>query len=177
MESIGCISLVNKPTCVTNHSFTLLDHLYTNAIKGEIDVGVLQVNLTDHFPLIAKIKDSTPVKIEDDRIKIRKSSYVDSEKFVIDLESHLDNIDQSCVSLHHDLALKDVITAINIVIDTHMSLVTLSRKTSRLYKKSWITKGIQISIHHRDKLYKNIYKTKLNKILQFTKLTEINLLT
>ena len=49
LESIGCISLVNKPTRVTNHSSTLLDHLYTNAIKGEIDVGVLQVNLTDHF--------------------------------------------------------------------------------------------------------------------------------
>ena len=44
LESIGCNLLVNKPTRVTNHSSTLLDHLYTNAIKGEIDVGVLQVN-------------------------------------------------------------------------------------------------------------------------------------
>ena len=50
----------------------LLDHLYTNAIKGEIDVGVLQVNLTDHFPLVANIKDSTPVKIEHDRIKLER---------------------------------------------------------------------------------------------------------
>ena len=46
LESIGCISLVNKPIRITNHSSTLLDHLYTNAIKSEIDVGVLQMNLT-----------------------------------------------------------------------------------------------------------------------------------
>ena len=46
LESIGCISLINKPTRVTNHFSTLLDHLYTNAMKGEIDVGFLQVNLT-----------------------------------------------------------------------------------------------------------------------------------
>ena len=97
MESIGCISLLNKLTLVTNHFSTLLDHLYTNTIKGEIDVGVLQVNLTNHFPLVAKIKDSTPVKLEHDRIKIRKSGIVDSEYFVI--VSHLNNIDQSCVIL------------------------------------------------------------------------------
>ena len=74
LESIGCISLVNKLTRVKNHSSTLLDHLYTNAIKRETDVGVLQVNLTDHFPLVAKIKDSTPVKFEPDRKKIRKTA-------------------------------------------------------------------------------------------------------
>ena len=106
------------------------------------------MNLTDYFPLVAKIKDSTPVKIEHYRIKIRKRNNVDSEQFVIDLESHLDNIDQSCVSLRPDLVLKHVITAINIVIDTCIPLVTLSKKRSRLYIKSWITKRIQISIHH-----------------------------
>ena len=137
-----------------------LDHLYTNAIKGQIDVGVLQVNLTDHFPLVAQIKDSTPAKIEHDRIKISKSSNVDSKQFVIDLKSYLDNIDKSCVSLHPDLVLKDVITAINIVIDNHMPLVTLSRKRSRLYKKPWITKEIQISILYRDKLYKKYLQNK-----------------
>ena len=82
LKSIGCISLVNKPTRVTNHSSTRLDYLYTNAIKGEIDVGVLQVNLTDQFPLVAKIKDSTSVKIEHNRVKIRKSSIVDGEQYV-----------------------------------------------------------------------------------------------
>ena len=37
------------------------------------------MNLTDHFHLVAKIKDSTSVKIQHDLIKIRKSSNVDSE--------------------------------------------------------------------------------------------------
>ena len=181
------VAFVNKPTRVTNHSSTLLDHLYTNAIKSEIDVGILQVNLTDHFPLVAKIKDYTPVKIEHDRIKIRKSSNADSEQFVIDLESYLDNKDKSCVSLHPDLVLKDVITALNIVIDSHMPLVTLSRKRSRLYIKPWITKGIQVSILHRDKLYKKylqnkneqnftIYKTYRNKLTHLKDLSRQKLL-
>ena len=85
MESIGCMSLVNKPPRVTNHSSTVLDHIYAHAVKGEIEVGVLQMNLTDHFPLVAKMKDSTPVKIEHYCIKMKKSSNVDGEQFVIDL--------------------------------------------------------------------------------------------
>ena len=96
---------------------------------------------------------------------------------VNDLEFHLDNIDQSCVSLHPNLVLKDVITAINIVIDTYMPLVTLSRKRSNLYKKLWIIKGIQIQFIIEISYTINIYKTKMSKILQFTKLIEINLLT
>ena len=75
----------------------------------------------------------------------------------------MDNIDQNCVSLRPDLVLKDVITAINIVIDTHMPLVTLSRKRSRQYKKPWITEGIQISIHHRDKRNKKYLQNKNKK--------------
>ena len=77
------------------------------------------------------------------------------------------------------------LTAINIVIDTHMPLVTLSRKRSRLYKKPWITKGIQISILHRDKLYKKylqnkneqnftIYKTYRNKLTHLKDLSRQN---
>ena len=64
------------------------------------------------------------------------------------------------LSLRPDLVLKDVITAINIVIDTEMPLVTLSRKRYRLYKKPWIAKGIPISIYHRDKLYKKYFQNK-----------------
>ena len=93
----------------------------------------------------------------------------------------MNNIDKSCVSLHPDLVLKDVITAI----DTRMPLVTLSRKKSRLYKKPWITEGIQISILHRDKLYKKylqnkneqnftIYKTYRNKLTHLKDLSRQN---
>ena len=78
-----------------------------------------------------------------------------------------------------------MITAINIVINTHMPLVTLSRKRSSLYKKLWIIKGIHISIHHRDKLYKKylqnktkpsftIYKTYRNKLTHLKDLSRQN---
>ena len=69
------------------------------------------MNLTDHFPLVTKIKDSNAVKIAHDHIKIKRSSNVNSKQFVIDLKSHLDIIDQSCVSLQPDLVIKNVITA------------------------------------------------------------------
>ena len=65
---------------------------------------------------VARIKDSTPVKIEHNHVKVRKDSSFYSEQFVIDLESHLDGIHQICASLHSDLVFKDVITAINIVL-------------------------------------------------------------
>ena len=97
----------------------------------------------------------------------------------------MDNIGKSCVSLHPDLELKDVITAINIVIDTHMPLVTSSSKRSRLYEKPWITKRIQILIYHRNKLYKKylqnkneqnftIYKTYRNKLTRLKDLSRQN---
>ena len=33
LETFSCISLVNKPTRVTNQYSTLVDHLYTSALK------------------------------------------------------------------------------------------------------------------------------------------------
>ena len=98
------------------------------------------------------------------------------EQFIIDLESHLDNIDQSCVFLHPDLVLEDVITDINIVIDTHMPLVTLSRKSPGCTKSLGLRKEFRFQFFIEISSTKNIYKTKMNKILQFTKLTEITYL-
>ena len=97
----------------------------------------------------------------------------------------MDNIDQSCVSLCPDLVSKDVITASNIVIDTHMPLVTLSRKRSRFIKSlGLLKKGIQILIHRRDKHKKylqnkneqnfTIYKTYRNKLTHLKDLSRQN---
>lgn len=185
-ESLGCFSLVDKPTRVTNHSSTLLDHLYTNKIDGEIDIGILEIDMSDHFPVVAKIKNISPVKVKHEHIKVRKSSNIDYEQFVIDLEFHLNQISMNTdESMQLELTLKEVIAAINNVINKHMPLVTLSRKKSRLYKKPWISKGIQVSMRHRDALYKKylnhknennfvIYKTYRNKLTHLKELSRQN---
>ena len=43
--------IINKPTCVTNHNETIIDHILTNSFHSKIDIRILNVDISDHFPI------------------------------------------------------------------------------------------------------------------------------
>ena len=48
--------LVSKPTRITDHSATLIDHVYTNNIENISSCNVLTYNISDHLPIATTIK-------------------------------------------------------------------------------------------------------------------------
>ena len=58
MFSYNMIPLTNKPTRVTKHSATAIDHTITNSVIGHNDFksAIIKTDLPDHFPIVFAIK-------------------------------------------------------------------------------------------------------------------------
>ena len=55
----GFIQVISKPTRITDHSATLIDHIYTNKIENLVQTSVLTVDISDHLATFAKVKINT----------------------------------------------------------------------------------------------------------------------
>ena len=55
-----CFNLITKPTRITSHSSTLLDHLYTNMLSKQITSGILTYNISDYLRTFCII----PIKVD-----------------------------------------------------------------------------------------------------------------
>ena len=51
MHSIGLYSFIYRPTRISNHSFTLIDNVFTNVTNHKVTSGILVSDITDHLPI------------------------------------------------------------------------------------------------------------------------------
>ena len=63
LHTAGLSTLITKPTRITEHSATLIDHMYTNIIKNDIHTGILITDISDHFGTFAIFKHHKSPKI------------------------------------------------------------------------------------------------------------------
>ena len=54
--SLGCKNVIKKPTRMTTHSATLIDHIYTNNSQNHITAGILIDDISDHLPTFILIE-------------------------------------------------------------------------------------------------------------------------
>ena len=52
---------INKPTRVTLHSATIIDHLWTNDLSSNLDNGILYSRNSDHFPIVSVFRSKSVV--------------------------------------------------------------------------------------------------------------------
>ena len=51
MHSIGLYSFIDRPTRISNHSFTLIDNVFTNVTNHKVTSGILVSDITAHLPI------------------------------------------------------------------------------------------------------------------------------
>ena len=44
------LPIITKPTRITDHTATLIDHIYTNSVQN-LTAGILTIDITDHLPI------------------------------------------------------------------------------------------------------------------------------
>ena len=59
MTSNGLFPLVTKPTRVTDKSSTLIDHIFTSCISSPLYSGIIQNDLSDHYPIYCIIPNTS----------------------------------------------------------------------------------------------------------------------
>ena len=52
----GCFCLIDKPTRITTHSATSIDHFYTNITNKPLTSSILLFDISDHFPISCSIE-------------------------------------------------------------------------------------------------------------------------
>ena len=59
------IPTINKPTRVTRHTATAIDHVFTNAIMDNIEIktSIVKTDISDHFPIIFATKNKIDAEI------------------------------------------------------------------------------------------------------------------
>jgi len=152
---LSCKLLIDKPTRITKHSTTLIDHICTNDVKSSIIID----DLSDHLPIFAISKKISTQKVYSKR-KVRKINGINAEHFIADLQSRLNsklNFDQpTSVNLQLELLYE----TFHAVLEDHAPLINPSRKQQQLSKKPWMTANIHKLVSKKNKMFYKVYNKK-----------------
>ena len=82
MSKYGFFQLVARPTRVTSHSRTLIDHVYSNDVQHTLSCNVLTVDISDHFATLTTISlGDFSYSPANDRSKTERSQKRDTRAF------------------------------------------------------------------------------------------------
>ena len=122
--------IINIPTKITSSSATVLDHIITNENRYEILPFVVNYNITDHFPIIATIKNNFISQRHQQRL-VRSFSKFNSEHFNDDLFFKIKNFVpkfNTATGKNITDLFEQFYSLITKTIDTHAPFKKLSRK-------------------------------------------------
>ena len=151
--SHGFVPYVTRPTRITEFTATLIDHMFVklprSMITAPIKAGILFNDITDHLPIFLLM--STQQKTQSSkRPKARIFSQKNIQKFVDELSTV--NWNQVLNHYNGNQDCSEFYKYFNRIYCESFPLVQISRKRHK--DKPWITKGILISIRHKNILYK-----------------------
>ena len=90
------IPLITKPTRLTPHSATLIDHIYTNDISRSYKSGIIITDIADHFGIFTIIKNI----IDKPKPKLLPSDHI-KNTICIFLEIYYRNVPYYLTPLQH----------------------------------------------------------------------------
>ena len=160
--SEGCYCAVDKPTRITSHSSTLIDHLYSNILNKTLTSNILQYEISDHLPLTCSVflKPDRNNNVQTYRCttNFNCDNFVDdvcclADRLSIDLASTTRNF-----NLNLDNICTNFIVGFSEIVNEHAPLKTFSKRQRKQKLKPWITKAILKSIKTKNRLYNKCYK-------------------
>ena len=146
-----------KPTRITDHSATLIDHIYFNSVEHATVSGNLVCDISDHLPNFLIINKLSCISSKP-TIYQRDYSRLDQEDLLAEVQSiNWEEVLPAQVDIN--IIFDSFHTKLTELIDKHVPLKKVSKRQLRLQSKPWITKGIRSSIAIRNKLYKSYMST------------------
>ena len=172
MYSIGLYPLIDRPTRISNHSFTLIDNVFTNVTNHKVTSGILVSDITDHLPIFVFCTYPNPNRA-DQKCNVKKR--IINENTLLSLSNNLaeecwDNVFRSA---DVDTAYGEFMTTFSKQYNICCPMKTVRNSFTRR-NKPWITNGLKNACHKKNRLYKQFlcsrshtceekYKTYKNK--------------
>ena len=135
--------VITKPTKITDHSSTLIDHIYTNVPIQNIVAVIGLIDISDHFPIFSL--HNTSVRRIKKTICFRYYSQFDQTKYVNDLNIV---IWIGLFNKHENLhkMTDECINTMTQIIDKFAPIKQASRSRIKQLSKPWLTKILIKSI-------------------------------
>jgi hypothetical protein len=142
---------INKPTCVTNTTATIIDNIFTNFLNAEeIITRILPTDLSDHFPIcyFTRSKNPNPTTPYKPILK-RDMSRKNMEKFKNQIDS------QSWTEIMDDTNTQTAYTNFQKLFTKIFTQCFPFKKQSTPYRSNlpWLTPGLKKSINYKNRLY------------------------
>ena len=163
--SHGFTEVISKPTRITDHSATLIDHIYTNSLSLTTSTGILINDLSDHLGTFINLNihctrvtnnyrvssNHTPTshrKFTSDNIELFKRLIGEEDWHEVDMETEAQtkfNKFESIYTRHYNTAFPETIN-------------TKKRKNQRKNPKPWILPWLEDACDRKHRLYKDFVK-------------------
>ena len=152
MMSYRYLPYVTLPTRITQFSTTCIDHIFVKKSHKEKVLstlcGMFYCDISDHLPCFISLQYANN-SYAGNRPMTRIFGARNCSKFVQKMTT--ENWNDKYMDSEHDWYHKFV-TTVHQIFQQSFPLVQLSRR--RIKDKPWITKGLKISIMHKNRLYK-----------------------
>ncbi len=170
--SSGFLPLITKPTRITPHSATLIDHIYTNKQQIDSTSGIVLCDVSDHCGIFTIFNSSHKTKSINKMQTFRSYSPGNTETFIQNLQStdFTTILNEPCP----DKAYSNFMNMYTMAHDKSFPLRT-TRITYKYKKHSpWTTKGLIQSAVTRSKLLikkmKNPTNANIERYLTYTRI-------
>ena len=172
MYSIGLYPLIDRPTRISNHSFTLIDNVFTNVTNHKVTSGILVSDITDHLPIFVFCTYPNPNRA-DQKCNVKK--HITNEKTLLSLSNNLaeecwDNVFRSA---DVDTAYGEFMTTFSKQYNICCPMKTVRNSFTRR-DKPWITNGLKNACHKKIDYINNFFALDHIPVKKNTKLTKIN---
>ena len=157
---LGYMPLITKARRITDHTATLIDHIYTNVPQKITKAGICLADITDHLPVYCTVRNRLPLCQETKYF--RDFSHFDKHLFLNDLE----NIDfNQLINEDVNKSMNNVINDLQTLSDKHAPVKKLSSKKIKQSTKPWLSDSILKCIKRRQQLFKTHFLSKdFNKV-------------
>ena len=172
---LGFMPVITKATRVTDHTSSLIDHIYTNTPEKVIKSGICLADISDHLPVFCTIAKTLPSSNE--ARYFRDFSHFKHNAFLLDLS----NIDfKTLVNADVNESMSNILNNLRTKTNRHAPVRKASRQKKKQLEKPWVSKAILASIKRKHKLFKthfwstdprkqHEYKTYSNKLSKIIK--------
>ena len=179
----GFVQIISRPTRVTDHTATLIDHIYTNKIENLISSSIVTLDISDHLATLAKFSlDSNPHIANRNFNLFNNAEHHEFRLFnAANDEKFKQLIADECWEIEEGLdAQSQYDKFIEIYTEHYNTAYPLTSKRTRrlnerLLPKPWILPWLEEACDRKNRLY-HIYvknptianKTKYTKMKKFT---------
>ena len=157
LYSNNFLPLITKPTRLTDHSSTLIDHIYTNAPIENTTSGIALADISDNLPICCIC--NAPTSKNKHITYYRDYSNFCKEQYLADISQiNWPDLYSTSTDLHEITCA--CMNKVKDIVNKHAPLKKATNSKMKQLNKPWLTQGLLKSIKRKQKMYKSHFFSK-----------------